>query len=80
MPSCAFSSSQCTSSRGADSAYPEPIKPFGATPSRTKNARDPGSIERARPHAHSMSTCPRVSMRFRSRASSGQFHSFGFHA
>ena len=64
--------------QGSDSAWPDAIRPLGGTPSRTKNAREPGSIERVRPHAQRMSTCPCDWMLRRLRGSSGQFQRRGF--
>ena len=79
-PAARFDAIQWSRSAGAVITVPEPISPLGGTPSRTMNARLPGSIARKRPHDHSVSKCPRRASVRMSSASDGQFQSFGLKA
>jgi hypothetical protein len=59
---------------------PDPISPFGGTPSRTRNARLPGSMCLKRPHDHSVSKWPRRASVRMSSASDGQLQIDGLNA
>jgi hypothetical protein len=73
IPAARFAFIQWGRGAGGISVTPEPKIPFGGTPTRTRNARLPGSMFRCRPHDQFVSKWPRRASLRRSAGISGQF-------